>query len=96
VLGAFYTRTLKVMENQIIVRKGPYQLIRHPGYLGMILVWTGIAAATTNWIVLFIVFVTTISAYCYRIRNEEVMLLRLHPEYSDYRSHTWRLIPFIY
>src|SRR5262245_32569760 len=50
VLGEFYTRTLKVTENQIIVRAGPYRVIRHPGYLGSILIWTGAAIATANWI----------------------------------------------
>ncbi len=84
------------VENQVIVREGPYRLIRHPGYLGMILIWSGIAAATANWIVILIVFVVTISAYYYRIENEEKMLLSMHADYSEYRSHTWRLIPFIY
>ena len=54
VLGAFYTRTLKVVENQSIVRAGPYGVIRHPGYLGSILMWTGVAAATAIRIVLLI------------------------------------------
>jgi len=96
VLGIYYTRTLKVIKDQIIIREGPYRLIRHPGYLGMIMVWSGIAAATTNWIVLLIVFIETVSAYYYRIENEEGMLLSLHKDYSEYQSHTWRLIPFIY
>ena len=96
VLGVFYTRTLKVAENQIIVQEGPYRLIRHPGYLGSILMWIGVAAATANWIVILIVFVVMIFAYYYRIENEEKMLLAVHANYSEYRSHTWRLIPFIY
>jgi protein-S-isoprenylcysteine O-methyltransferase Ste14 len=96
VLGAFYTRTLKVVKDQTILRIGPYRLIRHPGYLGMILVWCGIAAGTDNWIVLLIVFAATILAYYYRIDIEEKMLSSTVPDYSDYQSHTWRLIPFIY
>jgi protein-S-isoprenylcysteine O-methyltransferase Ste14 len=97
VLGVFYTRTLRVSENQIIVREGPYHLIRHPGYLGMILTWSGIAVATANWIVILIVLAVTVSAYYYyRIENEERMLLTVHADYSEYRSHTWRLIPLIY
>jgi protein-S-isoprenylcysteine O-methyltransferase Ste14 len=96
VLGAFYTRTLKVVENQIIVQGGPYHIIRHPGYLGMISVWSGIATATTNWIMLLIVLVVTLSAYVYRIENEEKMLLTEQVGYSEYRSRTWRLLPLIY
>jgi protein-S-isoprenylcysteine O-methyltransferase Ste14 len=96
VLGEFYTRTLKVVKDQTIVRDGPYRLIRHPGYLGMILVWCGIAAGTDNWIVLLIVMIATVSAYYYRIENEEKMLSSTIPDYSEYPVDTWRLIPFIY
>src|SRR5258708_5328602 len=33
VLGAFYTRTLQTSAQQHLIRKGPYRLVRHPGYL---------------------------------------------------------------
>src|SRR6266540_4475194 len=96
VLGAFYTRTLKVVENQIIVQQGPYRLIRHPGYFGMILMWAGIAASTANWIIVLLILALIFSAYHYRIQNEEKMLLTTNASYAEYRTHTWRLIPFLY
>jgi protein-S-isoprenylcysteine O-methyltransferase Ste14 len=96
VLGAFYTRTLKVTENQTIVRQGPYRVIRHPGYLGSILMWTGVAAATANWIVLAVVLVIMFGVYVYRIQAEEKMLLTTNAEYAEYQKHTRRLIPFVY
>jgi isoprenylcysteine carboxyl methyltransferase (ICMT) family protein YpbQ len=36
-LGEFYTRTLQVIEGQKIVSQAPYNVIRHPGYLGTLL-----------------------------------------------------------
>ncbi len=96
VLGAFYTRTLKVTENQFIVRAGPYRLIRHPGYLGSILMWSGAAAATANWIVLLIVLIVMLVVYVYRIETEEKMLVSAYTDYAEYRKHTWRLIPLVY
>jgi len=95
-LGAFYTRTLKVVENQSIVRTGPYRLIRHPGYLGSILMWAGVAASTTNWIVLLIVLIIMFGVYIYRIQSEEKMLLASNADYAEYRKQTWKLIPLIY
>ncbi len=95
-LGAFYTRTLKVTENQHVIREGPYSLIRHPGYLGSLLMWVGVAAATSNWIVLLIVLTAMSLAYVYRIETEERMLLTTLPNYAEYRTHTWRLIPLLY
>ncbi len=96
VLGAFYTRTLKVAEGQSIIQDGPYRLIRHPGYLGMILMWIGASAATGNWIVIAIVLLVIGAAYHNRIYNEEKMLVSKLPGYSEYCSHTWRLIPLLY
>ncbi|HUI87981.1 MAG TPA: isoprenylcysteine carboxylmethyltransferase family protein [Anaerolineales bacterium] len=96
VLGVFYTRTLRVIENQTIVRAGPYGVIRHPGYLGSILMWVGVAAATANWIVLLIVLAVMVAVYSYRIQNEEKMLLAARADYGEYRKHTWKLIPLIF
>ena len=95
-LGRFYTRTLKVTEKQSIVRAGPYRLIRHPGYLGSILMWAGVAASTQNWIVLVVVLVVMFGVYIYRIQTEEKMLMSAYADYVEYRKQTWRLIPLIY
>ncbi len=96
VLGRFYTRTLRVAEGQAIIRDGPYGIIRHPGYLGMILMWLGVSMATANWIVIAIVVVVILAAYYYRIETEENLLLGRLPGYAEYRAKTWRLIPYIY
>src|SRR5262245_4401990 len=33
VLGSAYTRSLRTSESQTLVDRGPYRLVRHPGYL---------------------------------------------------------------
>jgi protein-S-isoprenylcysteine O-methyltransferase len=96
VLGKFYTRTLKVVENQTIVREGPYRMIRHPGYLASILIWSGVAVSTQNWIVLVVVLIVMFSVYIYRIQTEEKMLVETNSDYTQYQKNTWRLIPLVY
>jgi protein-S-isoprenylcysteine O-methyltransferase Ste14 len=97
VLGEYYTRTLRVTDSQTIVSKGPYRVIRHPGYLGTILVWIGFALAVGNWIAILILAFLLFGVYGYRIRSEEAMLMeRFGNEYQEYRKQTWRLIPLIY
>jgi len=96
-LGAFYTRTLRVLEHQTVVQSGPYRFIRHPGYLGVILMWSGAGLAAGNWIVILLVLACISRAYYYRIRTEEAMLLEnLGQSYASYQTHTWRLLPYIY
>jgi protein-S-isoprenylcysteine O-methyltransferase Ste14 len=96
-LGEYYTRTLRISADQTIVRRGPYKLIRHPGYLASLMMWLGAALATGNWLAFVIVLVALFYAYHYRIQAEEQMLLTLqNREYEAYRAHTWKLVPFIY
>jgi protein-S-isoprenylcysteine O-methyltransferase Ste14 len=49
VLGSFYTRTLRTEAEQRLIEEGPYRLVRHPGYLGSLLLWLGAGVATGNW-----------------------------------------------
>ncbi|HLY25727.1 MAG TPA: isoprenylcysteine carboxylmethyltransferase family protein [Aggregatilineales bacterium] len=97
VLGAYYTRTLRVSSDQHIVQQGPYRLIRHPGYLADIFLWIGGGLAVLNWIVLIVMLVIVPYAYIYRVRTEEAMLAQAFgDEFTAYRAKTWRLIPLIY
>ena len=97
VLGRFYTRTLVTTGDQQVVRAGPYQLVRHPGYLGSILVWTGAAVTSGNLLCIVLVTALLAVAYTRRIRVEERMLLdTLGEPYAAYRRESWRLVPFVF
>ncbi len=41
-LGPYYSRALRTASDQVVVESGPYRVIRHPGYLGSIMIWTGV------------------------------------------------------
>lgn len=96
-LGEFYTRTLQTVEDQQVIDHAPYNLIRHPGYLGTLLMEIGAGLAIANWAVLAIILVIGISSRLYRIQVEEELLdTALGEPYKIYSEKTWRLIPFIY
>jgi protein-S-isoprenylcysteine O-methyltransferase len=97
VLGRFYTRTLRVADDQVIVERGPYRMIRHPGYSADLLMWLGAGIATVNWMATTVLTLVMLGAYGYRIHCEEAMLLAtLGPRYQTYWERTWRLLPFVY
>ncbi len=75
ILGASFTRTLKITGQQILVQDGTYRLIRHPGYLGTLLMWSGAGLAMLTWLVVFVVALLMVNAYLYRIHQEEAMPL---------------------
>jgi protein-S-isoprenylcysteine O-methyltransferase len=96
-LGRFYTATLRLAEGQQIVKRGPYRLVRHPGYAGVLLLWVGAGLASQNWLAAGIVVTLMSAAYAYRIRSEESLLLTAFGEqYRDYMASTWRLVPWVY
>lgn len=96
-LGEFYTRTLIVTPEQQVIEQGLYGLVRHPGYLGILLASVGAGLATTNWIVIMTILVTKFVGLGYRTSAEEEMLLAAFGDkYRAYMENTWRLIPFIY
>ena len=96
-LGSAYSRTLRVSGGQDLVDRGPYRLMRHPGYLGSILVWAGSGIALPDWIAIVVIVPMMTGVYVYRIRAEETMLLaEFGGRYEEYRKRTWRLIPLLY
>ena len=96
VLGRDYTRSLRTRREQNIIDRGPYRTVRHPGYLGSILVWTGSRIAV-NWLIALITAVLLLVVYRYRIRAEEDMLEEHFGEaYRSYKTRTWRLVPLFW
>ena len=96
VLGRDYTRSLRTRETQAVVERGPYRLVRHPGYIGSILVWVGSRLAV-NWLVAAATALVLLPVYAYRISAEEQMLVdHFGDAYRTYRARTWRLVPFVW
>jgi protein-S-isoprenylcysteine O-methyltransferase Ste14 len=77
-----------------LVTSGPYRLIRHPIYSGLLLALLG-TALLNNLIGLAIVALLT-GYFYYATSVEERNLTATFPEaYPAYRAHTKRLIPFV-
>ena len=96
VLGRDYTRSLRTRETQTVVERGPYRLVRHPGYIGSILVWVGSRLAV-NWLVAAATALVLLPVYAYRISAEEQMLVdHFGDAYRTYKARTWRLVPFVW
>jgi protein-S-isoprenylcysteine O-methyltransferase len=96
-LGRYYTRTLLTAEGQEVVTAGPYAKVRHPGYLGDILMWSGFGVLSDNLAVALLFPIMFVAIYLYRIRVEEGMLVKaLGDDYVQYQKRTYRLVPFVY
>jgi protein-S-isoprenylcysteine O-methyltransferase Ste14 len=95
-LGEAYSRTLRTGAEQPVAEAGPYAVIRHPGYLGSLLAWTGFgltSGSVPGTGLLIMLFGRT---YHRRIEAEEALLTRELPGYAAYRRRTWRLVPLVW
>ncbi len=74
-----------------------YKHLRHPSYLGLILICFGLAIAM-NSVGSFAVIVIPVSlALNYRIKTEENILVKqFGKDYEDYKVNTYKIIPKIY
>jgi protein-S-isoprenylcysteine O-methyltransferase len=95
-LGSSYTRTLRVQGAQQVVNTGPYRFVRHPGYAGSLMIWTGFALTSRSFPVVEVVSGLLGLAYHRRVGAEEALLRRDLPGYIAYSMRTKRLIPFVW
>lgn len=95
-LGRFFTLTVGIQKNQKVVDYGPYRFIRHPSYLGLLIVLLGIDVALQSWVGVLAIVVISGLAIGYRIHIEEkVMVSEFGEDYLKYMKRTRRLIPYI-
>jgi protein-S-isoprenylcysteine O-methyltransferase Ste14 len=96
-LGGYYTRTLMTKKSHKVVTTGPYARVRHPAYLGVILLWSGFGVLSGSLILVFLFPIVFVIVYLYRISVEETMLVNeLGDDYVQYQRRTRKLIPFVY
>ena len=95
-LGAAWSLVAKADRNAGLVTTGPYRVVRHPIYLGFVLLATGQALAFANPVALGIVLLAMAPTFAWRARAEEVILGRTFGEpYVAYRQRTRLLIPYV-
>jgi len=96
-LRQFFTYSVAKVENHQIIETGLYKFIRHPGYLGQIIIFMGISISISNWLSILAMMLAITIAYLYRINVEErFMLEQIGENYLNYQNRTKRLIPLIF
>jgi protein-S-isoprenylcysteine O-methyltransferase Ste14 len=78
-----------------LVVDGIYSFVRHPIYLGVILVAFGWGVAMDS-VVALIVAAIYVAFYDLKSRREEAWLREQYPGYSAYARTTKRFVPYVY
>jgi protein-S-isoprenylcysteine O-methyltransferase Ste14 len=93
-LGRNWSGRVEVKKDHALVRTGPYRLVRHPIYSGLLFALAGTALAIGEWRGVP-ALACAVLGFLGRIRAEEAQMQRLFPEYEQYRSRSAALIPFL-
>ena len=94
-LGANWSGTVTVKQSHELVHRGPYAMVRHPIYTGLLVAAAG-TALEVGEVRGVIAVVIALAAFFQKTRREEEFL-RDHfgAEYAQYSRSVKRLIPFV-
>jgi protein-S-isoprenylcysteine O-methyltransferase Ste14 len=96
VLGRRFSGLVAIQPEHRLVSSGLYGVIRHPSYLGLLVLSLGWGLAFRSGVGV-ILAVLTLPVVLARIDAEDRLLSETFgAEYDAYRAGTWRLIPYVY
>ena len=92
-LGRNWSGKITIKIDHQLIRSGPYRLLRHPIYTGILAIYTGTTIVTGEWLAIIGLIMTAL-AYWRKIRLEEVNLkVAFGADYEAYCRQTWALVP---
>ncbi len=95
-VNTYAAANVRVEEGQKVISTGVYRFVRHPMYFAALFLLIGTPIALGSWWTLLLIPIC-LPILIARILNEEKVLVRDLPGYSEYQKEvTTRLIPFIW
>ena len=94
--NAYLSRTIEVQDDQQLIDKGLYSIVRHPMYTATLLMFLSMPLVLGSWWALLIFSIYPI-LIIRRIQNEEQVLAKGLKGYVDYQQRVrWRLMPWVW
>ncbi|MFW2504657.1 methyltransferase family protein [Clostridium diolis] len=96
VLGRNWSGAIQKVEEQRLVRSGPYKYIRNPIYTGIVCGFFG-TFLTFGSLASIIGFCIILTTYIIKINREQrFLVLEFGKEYEKYIKESWALIPYVF
>ena len=95
-LGRLFTMHISIQQDHVVVTDGPYRWVRHPSYLGALVLYLSAVTLVHAWYALLGGLLVLPFAFLRRIRFEESRLLgEFGGKYAAYQRRTWKLVPYV-
>lgn len=99
VVNRFFSSIVRIQDDrgQRVIASGPYAYVRHPGYLGALVMAFCSGPALGSWLATAIFVVAGLPFLIYRAITEDRVLRAELPGYEAYAGRVrWRLVPGIW
>lgn len=94
-LGRNWGMPMTIKEKPDLVMNGPYRLVRHPIYTGILLAILGSTLVASLW--WLVIFFIAGAYFVYSATQEERQMQKEFPErYPAYKARTKMLIPYVF
>ena len=94
-LGRNWSGVVTLKEGHELIERGPYRFVRHPIYTGILTMFFATALALGH-LAGFAATLLMFASFWIKLRDEEKLMLQQFPgQYTAYRQHTRRIIPFM-
>jgi protein-S-isoprenylcysteine O-methyltransferase Ste14 len=94
-LGSNWSGTVTIKESHELVTGGPYALVRHPIYTGLLVAIFGSALAIGEWRAVLALALVAVAFWRKLSLEERWMRERFGQAYDDYRRRVPALVPFL-
>ena len=96
-LGKMFTVDVTITDKHNLKTTGLYKIVRHPSYLGLIMIITGLALCTDSMLSFLVILIPSFWAINHRIKVEEqVLLAEFGEQYINYKKRVSKIIPGIF
>lgn len=96
-LGKMFTVDVSIANAHLLKTDGLYKIVRHPSYLGLMLIIGGLALCDISLLSFLVVLIPVFFAMNYRMNIEEkALIIEFGETYLAYTSRISRIIPGIY
>ena len=95
-LGTNWSGVITVKEGHTLVRRGPYSIVRHPIYTGILTAVTGTALTHGTVRAILALPVVAFGFWLKTLTEERFMAAQFGEEYTRYQREVRALVPFLF